>query len=347
MAQYGWTGTATALGGFEVIPSDTPRWFAPMAIGALALLYTLRILASATGKGVYEKLSRWLAFAILIGAFAVAFALSGAGAVTLALGFAGALAGAVAGLGAVTVAVAFALLIALGYATRNRMGIAAYFALTTFEIAAALFALKYAEIQAGLGLWLVFLLILPLVNAVFDWLSYGFTLLLLTLGFRWKGPWPALFGLLDLVVALMMFGLLSLAFLAVLAVADALSPDQIFDIAHLLDVIEADPWKQGWLIAMIASTLLPIAVHFTIGALSLMTYTPHRWIRRLNIISARGEPLSIFLGTLGLPFVTFVCVAIPMTLVGGVGYPLWTHGTALRHGYVQTLRDIAQGFGWL
>jgi hypothetical protein len=49
-------GGGAGLGGFELVPPDAPRWIAAAAFCGIVLLMVLRFLASATSKGVFEKL---------------------------------------------------------------------------------------------------------------------------------------------------------------------------------------------------------------------------------------------------------------------------------------------------
>jgi len=113
--------------------------------------------------------------------------------------------------------------------------------------------------------------VLPLVNAWFDWLSYGLTLGSWARGI--DGPaWRLIFGQLDIVAAAVLFFALSFVLIGTLALIEAWRVDPLLDPRALLDGIrDGNLADNAWVIAMVASTLVPTLVHLAIGFFSLMT----------------------------------------------------------------------------
>ncbi len=259
-------GGPDTIGGFPFFPSDPPRWLKPATLVYLVFIMILVFVNLAVQQGVFERLATRLV--LLAGAFAsagaIAVAVAGAVAGAFAFAVAGAFgfavagafefAGAVAfaGVFALAGAVAFAGAVAVAYFTRKDRsfgaawldpGILAYFALITLGLTVGFFALPYYPDDTKV--LVVILLLLPLTNAIFDWLSYGTTLRLLEYGWTQretpgKSHWVWLSGLADFFIALLLFFALSAAVFWILFAANAVTDTQLFAIASILDQIEED-----------------------------------------------------------------------------------------------------------
>jgi hypothetical protein len=126
----------------------------------------------------------------------------------------------------------------------------------------------------------LFLGLLTLVNAPFNWLSVGLTRALLRRGVEVGGWGPYLLGFIDLIVA---------AALVVLLVAAMVIGVQAFDLAAVLGggppTLPLAPLFAGianhpgdpinwWIYAMLLATLIPSVTNLLIGALSLTRGVP-------------------------------------------------------------------------
>lgn len=162
---------------------------------------------------------------------------------------------------------------------RSKSLMAAFLVCVTLLFAAAAAAGSYwlpAQVNASRSL-LLFLVVLTLVNAPFDWFSLGLTRGLLRLGLQLKGPWPSLLALLDAALAALL--VLALASTAVVMV-------QAFDwlaaqggaaatlpLVPLLDALDAlavaaQDTQHWWVHAMLLSTLLPSLLNLAVGCTS-------------------------------------------------------------------------------
>ena len=220
MAQWAWTGASTGLGALVLFPEEPRDWLRAALFCPLALAIIFRFVAAATSRRFYEIAAVSLAvFAVAfagvgVGVAEVATVVTFAGSVAVAFAFAGTFvfASALAVASVVTVAVANAVAGAVAFAvagavaaipgqfTRQARGGWGYALFTGVLmlalLAAALVAGFPADNPVPASVWL-FLGVLPLVNAGFDWLSYGLTIRLIREGNRRKGLWTAVFWLID------------------------------------------------------------------------------------------------------------------------------------------------------
>jgi hypothetical protein len=133
---------------------------------------------------------------------------------------------------------------------------------------------KQATDQVAL-FFLLFLLILPLANGLFDWLSWWATRalgrrllgLLATETSGWQRGWAiAGFGLADLAIAvgllLAMAYTLALGFEGYNEFAKFQRHEAVFALRPMIEAAAASPWHSGfWLTAMLLTTLLPTFGH--------------------------------------------------------------------------------------
>ena len=129
------------------------------------------------------------------------------------------------------------------------------------------------------GAFIIFLALLPLTNAVFDWLSSGATRWLLRFGLGFSRRWLGLpLFILDLVLALVLLCGLTAALWLVLAIVNlaalAGGGTEQFDLNSLVQRLAADPWQPDllWVHLMIYSTLLPTVLHAAWALVSLRAF---------------------------------------------------------------------------
>lgn len=281
-----------------------------------------------------------LALAGLAVAFAPAF--TPVAAAALAAGFA---LGLVAGLGDLA-ALGFGVAAGLAVAhldSRGRQGFA------RLTIAGAILA-ALAVVTAGLDgpgaahmvTPLLLLIVLPLLNALFDALSYAVTLALLRRGL--SARLPLIWGLADLALACLLFFALGATLVAALHGLSLLAGSSLVDLGALFDGIAARPGDYVWLYLMLFSTILPTAVHFLVSLLGLQGVWPRAW--RQPVAEWIGEADRSALRAVRAALALSVVWWLPLALLGAALWALWAiGGEAIRAGlalYLDGLMWIAQ-----
>lgn len=134
----------------------------------------------------------------------------------------------------------------------------------------------FSKNSEGAAAFVLFLAVLPALNAVLDWVSLGVSRKLLG---KLAGPgghsplWLAI----DLALAVAFFFLVSWIAIAGLGAAERLhalgGASPVIDVSAILDGVRTNPASSdyAWIYLMIATTLLPTLVHayFALGALSM------------------------------------------------------------------------------
>lgn len=253
-----------AVGGivFAVLRFDPPikamivRWVSARAQTRPALL--LRLHPETWAEiGHYVLLILAGAFAFAVGV-AFAGAGAGAGALAVAVAVAGAVAGALAG--ALAVAGAFARTESFPYFTIDFNGIS-------------------EDRLALLAIYILFLIILPILNAVADYLSIAATRQFLRrIHTRKPAVWGVLLGLaLDIIIAIACLALLLVLITQTLDLWAAYIPIPLtFDWRAYRETLCAGNWQQGtmlWL--MLATTLAPTALHLAVGVGAMAAHRAH------------------------------------------------------------------------
>lgn len=154
-----------------------------------------------------------------------------------------------AGAGAVAVAVAFAV---AWLDTRGKSQATRWFVTLILPIGwvALLVTMPWAEISPERRGVFLFLGVLPLINALFDVVSYAATLTLLRLGLRAR--LPLLNGLIDLAIAMILFLGLGACLTALITAMNALAQTTIFDLTGLFKGIREEPSDYHWLYLMMS-----------------------------------------------------------------------------------------------
>jgi hypothetical protein len=236
--------------------------FAFAAVGALAVTSPF---------GGASAVATAVAFIIAVG-FPLAVAGVGASfaiALTVAM--------AVAGIGAIAV------LLLIFWATKHQWhGVF----LSLFSIAMILVCLLAAHVLSPLEAWtvtgpmLLFLGLLTLLNAPFDWVSLGLTRALLRRGLELAGWWPYLLALVDAVLAAVIVAALALTMVVGVQAFDGLAVHgggkPVLPLDALFDGIAAHPAEPEywWLYALLLSSMIPSLINLMIGGASLLRGVP-------------------------------------------------------------------------
>ena len=165
-------------------------------------------------------------------------------------------------------------------------------------IAACLMA---ARLLSPLHVWgdngplLLFLGLLTLLNAPFDWVSLGLTRALLRRGLELGGWWPYLLAVADAGLAAVIIATLALTMVVGVQAFDALAVHggghPVLPLDGLLDGIGANPSapEYWWLYALLLSTMIPSLVNLVIGGTSLVRGLPGLPSLLLGKIPATGN----------------------------------------------------------
>ncbi len=182
---------------------------------------------------------------------------------------------------------------------------------------------------------ILILLVLTIVNAPIDWLSLGVTRGLIRKGLELRGWMPALFGLIDLVVAtILMVCLTACVLFAVQAfnTMTIIGGGEIFLIPTDYLVAFGDPeqrWKPQyyWVYIMLFSTMIPSMCNVVIGLMSISRgFAPlYRFIESQKIPTREAVPAANRM--LFAPLIAFnrmVCVLGGLVLSILALYIIWT-----------------------
>jgi hypothetical protein len=143
-----------------------------------------------------------------------------------------------------------------------------------------------ANLLSSRGLWqiagplLLFLGLLTLLNAPFDWISLGLTRALLRRGLELGSWWPLVVALLDAGLAAVVIAILALTMVAGVQAFDAFAVHgggtPILPLDALFNGIEANPAapEYWWIYALLLSTMIPSLVNLVIGGMSLLRGLP-------------------------------------------------------------------------
>lgn len=190
--------------------------------------------------------------------------------------------------------------------------------------------------------FLLTLIILPIINGIFDWLSYGFTMFLLVKGKDKKKLWPFVFGFLDVLAAFVLFAALATTFVVLFAQINLWRGWQVIDVRGILD----HPDQHIWVIVMIASTLLPTLLHLLLALWSMITWMPsHYWRGLVDGLTPAGShvvPLTSA-GVLSACLMFFYLAPVAGAI--GVSWGLWQVSGGLLTRYVTWLHMVLDWMG--
>lgn len=327
------TGRPGMLGTYEVLGAETRWWPKLVTLGSVVLVLSGPMLgnwASGNPNNVIRQASGWLTGATILvatsGTIALAFAGVGAGKFVFVIVGVAVFGFTVAGASAVTLALAVAVAItvtfAVGASNTGEVALAAAFAVAVavtkakiegwenlaYSVFSALFSttlciciafVPWNQARAEDSSVFLFLAVLPLLNAIFDYASYAVTLTLIRCGLR--ASWgAALIGVADLGAALVLFTASGATLILVIAGAHALSGVQLYPLAPMFDGIRQDPWSYLWLYLMLFSTIIPTLLHFAIAAFALTGLAPRKlrrhlvgWINDPDPVPATTAPLVV------------------------------------------------------
>ena len=365
MAQWLW-GHAIDFGGQEMMAASPPqaRIFALVWLGSASIFYLFYMLSQSRWPWLWLILAVGIFyfgsyftddFAVRrnVSGFAVVFLCVAVAAVAAAAVVAGAGTGAFAVVGAVAFAAAFAVVFVFA--------VAGAFAVTFAEVRSSnpmVMRLFYCGVLLAIlviGIKMpddfgadqrnraVFFMLtfglLPLFNAVFDFLSAGLTRYLLRLGLEQKrAVWRAILDGLGGIAIFFALGCSLITFVTFVTPADGVP---LVDLAQLFANLRTTPGDYIWLMMTLFSTLLPTLVHLSLMLLTLALHYPAGWrnfVASLLESGAQSRQAS---------FLSGVCICAMITLAFWV--PIWIIAAVITHDHGATLNAVLwifETFAW-
>ncbi len=323
------------------------RWAAFFVVAVVVNVTVLEGTSLEDTSDVAISMAGVIAFALATaGAFATPGALITAGGVALTSG------GVIGGYGAtVTQAITMGLALAAAFASvraiRKGHGSIFYVLLTAALLGCCLlvpFLADLGEVPTQRSGLLLFLGLLTLLNAPFDWISLGLTRGFLRKGLELTGGWPWLLALLDAALATVLIVALSAtmvigvqAFDAVVVHSASVSP---LPIVPLLDgLAEPTAPEYWWVYILLLSTLFPSLVNLVVGGCSLVRGLPSvmPWlVSRLPQERPKGERAAdqryLVAGVLTAQWgfgILFAIAAQALLIYGILGWLMPTFGVGL------------------
>ena len=181
--------------------------------------------------------------------------------------------------------------------------------------------------------------LLPLFNAVFDFLSAGLTRYLLRLGLEQKrAVWRAILDGLGGIAIFFALGCSLITFVTFVTPADGVP---LVDLAQLFANLRTAPGDYIWLMMTLFSTLLPTLVHLSLVLLTLALHYPASWrnfVAGLLESGAQSRQAS---------FLSGVCICAMITLAFWV--PIWIIAAVITHDHGATLNAVLwifETFAW-
>ena len=199
------------------------------------------------------------------------------------------------------------------------------------------------DFGAGQGNRAVFAMLtfglLPLFNAVFDFLSAGLTRYLLRLGLEQKrAVWRAILDGLGGIAIFFALGCSLITFVTFVTPADGVP---LVDLAQLFANLRTAPGDYIWLMMTLFSTLLPTLVHLSLMLLTLALHSPagcRNFVAGLLESGAQSRQTS---------FLSGVCICAMITLA--VWVPIWIITAVITHDHGATLNAVLwifETFAW-
>ena len=181
--------------------------------------------------------------------------------------------------------------------------------------------------------------LLPLFNAVFDFLSAGLTRYLLRLGLEQKRAiWRAILDGLGGIAIFFALGCSLITFVTFVTPADGVP---LVDLAQLFANLRTAPGDYIWLMMTLFSTLLPTLVHLSLMLLTLALHSPagcRNFVAGLLESGAQSRQTS---------FLSGVCICAMITLA--VWVPIWIITAVITHDHGATLNAVLwifETFAW-
>jgi hypothetical protein len=357
------TGDAGRVGPLEVLPHGAPTWQRGAAICLLVLVCVRKPLLSLVlsparpiGESVVLDLAvdgvgaaaivvavaGVVAFAVT-GAFAVTFAFVGVGAVVFAFAGAGAVAVAVAGAFAIT----FAVEGTVASCVRKQRGALGYGGFVFFLMLCLTLAATFGKTSSDfVRTALVFLALLPLVNACFDFVSIGTTRWLVRVGTE-RRRWALVLALGDVAAAAVFFTALGCTLIAVLHGLNQLADPDLLDLQGLFDGVRAAPGQYWWLYATIFTTLVPTFLHVAVAGASAIAWLPQAWKRPLlrHVEGATEWAGHRWIATLALAAIATLAILVPLFLAAGGALLLYHFYPEIGGGYLRVFEGFARWIG--
>jgi hypothetical protein len=200
--------------------------------------------------------------------------------------------------------------------------------------------------QEFLRTWLIFLALLPLVNACFDFASIGTTRWLVRAG-AVRHRWALVLALVDVIAAAGFFTALGCTLIAVLHGLNSLAEPDLLDLQSLFDGLRTTPGQYWWLYATIFTTLAPTFLHFAAAGCSAIAWLPRVPKRRLlrHVERASEWAGHRWIASLALAAIATVAILVPVFMAAGAALLLYHFYPEVGGGYLRVFEWFARWIG--
>lgn len=351
---WGWSGQAQGFGEFQIFQDEERGWVHSGFLGGLLGAISLWVVSwyhqqngnnrlaeryGVAATSVAVVLVVILTFVVegtststgaVAAAVAVSVALEGAFTITVAYVVTVVVASVVAvsiyfvGLGLAAIAFVGSSVVAT-FTRRNQAPSLANCYWMVVLLSALVLANTYGETTEVSRSLLLFMGVLPILNAFFDFLSFGMTRVLIHEGVKHRGRWTWVLGILDLGLALIFFSALGCAIIAVVTLFNTTGQAPLLDLRATFLDIEANPDRYWWLYIGFFSTLLPTLAHLSLSVTTLIAWVPTGWrnwiLRQLN--NEEDGRLRV-LGEAALTQLGVLAIIVPLIAIYGIFLVIWT-----------------------
>jgi hypothetical protein len=193
---------------------------------------------------------------------------------------------------------------------------------------------------------LVFLALLPLVNACFDFVSIGTTRWLVRVG-TVRRRLALVLALGDVVAAAVFFTALGCTLIAAVHGLNQLAHPDLLDLQGLFDGVRAAPGQYWWLYATIFTTLVPTFLHIAVAGASAIAWLPQAWKRPLlrHVEGATEWARHRWIATLALAAIATLAILVPLFLAAGGAMLLYHFHPEIGGGYLRVFEGFARWIG--
>jgi hypothetical protein len=200
---------------------------------------------------------------------------------------------------------------------------------------------------------ILFVAIFPLVNAIFDYVSYALTLTLISRGVR-RDPrgrtpgWRAfIYGVADVMAAFALFTALGATLTAVIALLNRYFSPSFYPLAPVFAGALTFSPEYFWLYGMIFSTFVPTFAHLLLASVSLVSALPRSW--REGIWSLYTAPADDYLkrggGVALIGLLGTMIAVLPLVAGGALIWAIVSHYELLGATYLGLFEAVARALG--
>lgn len=164
--------------------------------------------------------------------------------------------------------------------------------------------------------YMTFLVIFPLISAIFDFFSFGMTLWLMGKGLTKGGWWPIFFGFIDLAFSALLFIGSAFSLVVVISLANQSTGVDFINLEVVLSDLGEGSRGHVWIYLMVLTSFIPTVFHLGLSSASFLTAP--KIVRRFllqNINKMDDDGIAQIIVILLLSFLIIFSVTAPFLLI--------------------------------